>query len=235
MCASEIVKKDNVAAILSSAMDAGGGILRLAPAWVPRSFLHPGKRIKLAPTDWYALGTHRGGNDERWFARTTEGADEIAESDRGVSHSYFLRMFSAANCALLDRHRNSRSDGASRAATQADRTNPLATTRRVQPRSQRPCDMRAAVPPAPDDCGKGPPTVRAASFPSNGDNGPRGKWDLGILVPTILVLLFVAVAALLSGGTATSTPELAARLAVLVALFRVLCELYQKYRKRPPP
>ena len=40
---------DNVGAILSRALEAGGGLLRLTPTWVPRSFLHPGKRIKLAP------------------------------------------------------------------------------------------------------------------------------------------------------------------------------------------
>ncbi|HPP53033.1 MAG TPA: hypothetical protein PK777_08795, partial [Thermoguttaceae bacterium] len=68
MCASPIHKKDNVGAILQRAMDAGEGILRLTPTWVPRSFLQPGKRIKLHPDDWYALGMHRGGIDERWFA-----------------------------------------------------------------------------------------------------------------------------------------------------------------------
>ena len=47
MGASKIVTKDNVAAILEQALDAGGGLLRLTPTWVPRSFLHPGKRIKL--------------------------------------------------------------------------------------------------------------------------------------------------------------------------------------------
>ena len=72
MCASTIVKSDNVGAIVERALDAGEGILRLTPTWVPRSFLQPGKRIKLAPTDWYALGTHRGGIDERWFSSTTE-------------------------------------------------------------------------------------------------------------------------------------------------------------------
>ena len=76
MCASKIVKRDNVGAILGRALDAGGGLLRLTPTWVPRNFLHPGKRIKLAPTDWYALGTHRGGIDERWFASTTEAAND---------------------------------------------------------------------------------------------------------------------------------------------------------------
>src|SRR3990172_5398395 len=89
MCASEIVKKDNVGAILGRAMDAGEGILRLTPTWVPRNFLHPGKRIKLAPTDWYALGTHRGGIDERWFASTTEAANEGRAWDEGLSYVMF--------------------------------------------------------------------------------------------------------------------------------------------------
>ncbi len=50
---------------------AGNGILRLAPNWVPRSFCIPGRRIKLHPDDYYALGGERGGIDERWLASTT--------------------------------------------------------------------------------------------------------------------------------------------------------------------
>ncbi len=89
MCASKIVKRDNVRSILDRASDAGGGLLRLTPTWVPRNFLHPGKRIKLAPTDWYALGTHRGGIDERWFASTTEAANEGRAADEGLSYCVF--------------------------------------------------------------------------------------------------------------------------------------------------
>lgn len=58
-------------AIVQRALDAGQGILRLAPNWVPRSFCVPGRRIKLHPDDYYALGGPRGGIDERWFASTT--------------------------------------------------------------------------------------------------------------------------------------------------------------------
>ena len=60
---STVASKDNVAKLLDSALDAGDGLLRLTPNWVPRSFLHPGKRIKLHPDDWYAFGAHRGGID----------------------------------------------------------------------------------------------------------------------------------------------------------------------------
>ena len=70
---------DQVSAVAREALDAGEGLLRLAPNWVPRSFLHPGKRIKLHPHDWYAYGAHRGGIDERWFGSTTDAANERYE------------------------------------------------------------------------------------------------------------------------------------------------------------
>ncbi len=57
--------------IAERALEQGQGILRLTPTWVPRSFCVPGRRIKLHPNDYYALGGERGGIDERWFASTT--------------------------------------------------------------------------------------------------------------------------------------------------------------------
>jgi len=86
---SPAVTGDNVGPILERALDAGQGLLRLTPTWVPRSFLHPGKRIKLAPTDWYALGVHRGGIDERWFASTTEAMNDNRADDEGLSYCVF--------------------------------------------------------------------------------------------------------------------------------------------------
>ena len=68
-----------------AALDAGEGILRLAPTWVPRSFLMPGGRLKLSRDDLYVLGTHRGGIDERWLASTTPAANEAAPADEGLS------------------------------------------------------------------------------------------------------------------------------------------------------
>jgi hypothetical protein len=53
------------------AISQGNGIVKLAPNWVPRSFCIPGRRIKLHPDDYYALGGERGGIDERWLASTT--------------------------------------------------------------------------------------------------------------------------------------------------------------------
>src|SRR5712692_257638 len=74
------------AALIKQALSASGGILRLAPTWVPRSFLMPGRRLKLAPQDLYAFGAQRGGIDERWFASTTPAANEGALWDEGLSY-----------------------------------------------------------------------------------------------------------------------------------------------------
>ena len=80
-----LVKSDNVASVLDSALNAGGGLLRLTPTWVPRSFLQPGRRIKLHPSDYYRFGADRGGIDERWFGSTTEAANEGRVWHEGLS------------------------------------------------------------------------------------------------------------------------------------------------------
>lgn len=65
----------------------GGGILRLQPTWVPRSFCRPGRRIKLHPDDYYVLGLERGGIDERWFASTTWAENgPSTPADEGLSY-----------------------------------------------------------------------------------------------------------------------------------------------------
>ena len=73
--------------LLRSALAAGEGVLRLAPCWVPRSFLMPGGRLKLHPGDLYALGAHRGGIDERWFSSTTQADNGPGTpEDEGLSY-----------------------------------------------------------------------------------------------------------------------------------------------------
>lgn len=62
------------------ALDHGAGIVRLAPAWVPRAFCTPGRRIRLHPDDYYPLGKDRGGIDERWLASAVR-ADNGPETD----------------------------------------------------------------------------------------------------------------------------------------------------------
>ncbi len=88
--------------IAEKALNQGGGIVRLAPAWVPRVFCIPGRRIKLHPDDYWALGSKRGGIDERWFASTTpadngpltgkdEGLSPIVVEDNGQVERVLLR------------------------------------------------------------------------------------------------------------------------------------------------
>ena len=72
---------------VQDAVETGSGILRLRPSWVPRSFMIPGRRLKLHPDDLYAFGGHRGGINERWFSSTTKasnGPDTLP--DEGLSY-----------------------------------------------------------------------------------------------------------------------------------------------------
>src|SRR3989440_5237488 len=72
--------------LVEAALGETGGLLRLAPCWVPRSFLQPGKRLKLDPNDVYAFGLNRGGIDERWFGSTTPAANDNRTPDEGLSY-----------------------------------------------------------------------------------------------------------------------------------------------------
>ena len=78
--------RSNVRSLVEGALADTGGLLRLAPCWVPRSFLQPGKRLKLHPDDLYAFGLNRGGIDERWFASTTPAANDNRTPDEGLSY-----------------------------------------------------------------------------------------------------------------------------------------------------
>lgn len=92
----------SVSSLATKAIEQGKGIVRLAPNWVPRSFCVPGRRIKLHPDDYYALGGERGGIDERWFSSTTpadngpltapnEGLSFIVFEDGGKTEKFLLR------------------------------------------------------------------------------------------------------------------------------------------------
>lgn len=73
--------------VIEKALEQGSGILKLAPAWVPRSFCRPAKRLRLHPDDYYPLGLSRGGIDERWFASTTPAENGPGTpEDEGLSY-----------------------------------------------------------------------------------------------------------------------------------------------------
>ena len=56
------------------------------PTWVPRSFCVPGRRIKLDPRDYFALGGQRGGIDERWLSSAVRADNgPLTGPDEGLS------------------------------------------------------------------------------------------------------------------------------------------------------
>ncbi len=81
----KVIEK-NVSSLVQGALEDSGGLLRLAPCWVPRSFMQPGRRLKLHPDDLYAFGLNRGGIDERWYGSTTPAANENRTPDEGLSY-----------------------------------------------------------------------------------------------------------------------------------------------------
>jgi hypothetical protein len=67
--------------------DQGRGILRLIPVFVPRRFSKAGRRLRLHPDDYYALGTQRGSIKERWFSSVIPAMNgELAPADEGMSY-----------------------------------------------------------------------------------------------------------------------------------------------------
>lgn len=85
---------------IKEVFEQGKGILHLAPTWVPRGFNEPGKRLRLHPDDYYALGMDRGGICERWLGSLakalngpktgeTEGMSYVLEDEETKT----LRLF----------------------------------------------------------------------------------------------------------------------------------------------
>jgi len=54
--------------LINETFDRGEGILRLVPVFVPRLFGEAGRRLRLHPDDYYALGMKRGSIKERWLS-----------------------------------------------------------------------------------------------------------------------------------------------------------------------
>ena len=79
-------------------LDKGDGILSMVPNWVPRPFNRPGKRIRLHPDDYYAMGLKRGAIVERWFSSITKVETEGAGEFEGLS---FVNTDGNASHAVL--------------------------------------------------------------------------------------------------------------------------------------
>jgi hypothetical protein len=78
------MNKDN---LIQAAFEKGEGILRLIPVFVPRRFSKAGRRLRLHPDDYYALGMKRGSIKERWFSSVIPTMNgELAPADEGMSY-----------------------------------------------------------------------------------------------------------------------------------------------------
>ena len=72
-------------AMIKEIFNRGEGILSMVPNWVPRPFNRPGKRLRLHPDDYYAMGLKRGAISERWFSSITKVETENSGEFEGMS------------------------------------------------------------------------------------------------------------------------------------------------------
>ena len=72
---------------IREAFRKGEGIFRMQPNFVPRRFSVAGRRLRLHPDDFFALGTQRGSIKERWFSSTVAAMNgPLAPADEGMSY-----------------------------------------------------------------------------------------------------------------------------------------------------
>ena len=72
---------------IKETFEKGEGIFNIIPVFVPRRFSKAGRRLKLHPDDYYALGTERGAIKERWFSSVIPAMNgEKAPWDEGMSY-----------------------------------------------------------------------------------------------------------------------------------------------------
>jgi hypothetical protein len=76
--------------LLQDEIEKNDGILRMKPTWICRSFLPPGRRLKLHPDDLYPKGVDKGAICERWFVST--GAPVIGNRDASDETLTFISI-----------------------------------------------------------------------------------------------------------------------------------------------
>lgn len=73
--------------MLREILERSGGILKCAPTFIPRFCGQAGRRLRLHPDDYYALGVKRGAMKERWFTSTIPAMNgPEAAADEGMSY-----------------------------------------------------------------------------------------------------------------------------------------------------
>ena len=72
---------------IHATFEKGEGVYRLIPTFVPRRFSKSGRRLRLHPDDYYALGIKRGSIKERWLSSVIPAMNgELAPADEGMSY-----------------------------------------------------------------------------------------------------------------------------------------------------
>ena len=72
---------------IKNTFEQGQGVFRLIPNFVPRRFGKAGRRLRLHPDDYFALGIERGAIKERWFSSVIPAMNgEAAPDDEGLSY-----------------------------------------------------------------------------------------------------------------------------------------------------
>lgn len=89
--------------LIREVFEEGKGVLRLIPTFVPRAWGKAGRRLRLHPDDYYALGVKRGEIKERWlssinFAYSNKGATDdeglsYVQTGKGTEGKILLRDF----------------------------------------------------------------------------------------------------------------------------------------------
>jgi hypothetical protein len=78
------MNKNEIAEVVKREIDRTGGVLRLRPCWIARTFLEPGKRLGLREEE-YNVGK-RGWICERWLGSETLADNEVKEENEGLSY-----------------------------------------------------------------------------------------------------------------------------------------------------
>lgn len=73
--------------LIRQVFEKNEGVLRLIPTFVPRAWGKAGRRLKLHPDDYYALGVKRGEIKERWLSSINFAYSNVgATDDEGLSY-----------------------------------------------------------------------------------------------------------------------------------------------------
>ena len=132
--------------LVREAIEAGYGILRLAPTWVPRSFLMPGRRIKLAPAR-HLRPRRPSRRHRRTLVRLDHGRRQRRRSARRGAQLRRPRRQAGVHAAGCHRPRRRDSWSARRSGTSTSAGRSTASSSTTWGRSRTTCTRTTSRPP----------------------------------------------------------------------------------------